>query len=220
MSGVDPNTPVIVGVAQLSERPTDLTEAVEALEMMAQVCESAASDAGNADLLKRCDAIRVVAGAWSYSDPGRLLADRWGANATTGLSTVGGNTPQSIVTRSAAEIAAGRRDIVVVVGAENIWSRRRARRNDIWIETTEQTDIEPDEILGSDVDMSTPFEVDRGLKLPVHLYPIFESAIRHANGESIDDHRDRLAKLWEGFNRVAAENQYRSEEHTSELQSH
>jgi len=208
MSGVDPNTPVIVGVAQLSERPSDLAKAVEALEMMAQVCESAALDAGNIDLLRGSDAIRVVAGAWSYSDPARLLANRWGTNATTGLSTVGGNTPQSILTRSAAEIASGRHDIVVIVGAENIWARRRARRNDIWIETTEQTDVDPDEILGSDVDMSTPFEVERGLELPIHLYPIFESAIRHANGESLNDHRDRLAKLWEGFNRVAVENPY------------
>ena len=208
MNTVDAKSPVIIGVGQLSDRPTDLNNAVEALEMMAQVCETAATDAGNIDILKKADAIRVIDGAWSYSDPAGLLAQRWGAKATTGLSTNGGNTPQSLVTRSAADIAAGHRDIVVLVGAENIWSRRRARREGLWIDTTEQVDVDPDEILGTDVEMNTPFEIERGLEQPIHLYPIFESAIRHANGESIEAHRDRISTLWEGFNRVAVRNQY------------
>lgn len=40
------------------------------------------------------------------------------------------------------------------------------------------------------------------------VYPLFESALRAANGESMAGHRDRPARLWAGFNRVAADNPY------------
>ncbi len=208
MSKLDPRTPVIIGVAQMTQKPDDLHDAVEAYEMMALVAEAAADQAGNRMALTKADAIRVVKGAWKYSDPARLLAARWGAEATTGLSTDGGNTPQSLVNRSAAEIAAGTHDIVVIVGAENIWSRRRARRNEIWLDTTEQTGVAPDEVLGKDLSMNTDFEQARGAQAPVNLYPLFESAIRHANGETHDEHRTRISRLWADFNAVAVDNPY------------
>ena len=208
MSKLDPRTPVIIGVGQMLQRPDDLSDAVEALEMMALTVEKAADDAGTRMALKKADAIRVIKGAWSYSDPARLLAERWGAEATTGLTTDGGNTPQSLVNRSAREIETGAHDIVVIVGAENIWSRRRARRQELWIDTTEQKDAVPDEVLGSELSMNTKFEVERGLTQPIHLYPVFESAIRHANGETLDEHRDRVANLWSTFNSVAVKNPY------------
>ena len=82
-----------------------------------------------AGLAERADAIRVVKGAWPYHDPGRILAERLGASPRqTALSTDGGNTPQSLVNRSCLDIQAGRLDVVVLVGGEGIWSRRRARR--------------------------------------------------------------------------------------------
>jgi acetyl-CoA C-acetyltransferase len=208
VSKLDPRTPVIIGVGQMLHRPDDLTEAVESLEMMALTAEAAADDAGTRQALKRADAIRVIKGAWSYSDPARLLAKRWGADVTTGLTTDGGNTPQALVNRSALEISKGDHDIVVIVGAENIWSRRRARRNGLWIDTTEQTEDQPDEILGKSMVMNTPFELSRGLQQPVNVYPLFESAIRHSNGETHDEHRDRVSALWARFNDVAVDNPF------------
>ena len=56
--------------------------------------------------------------------------------------------------------------------------------------------------------MSTEFEISRGMTAPIHYYPLFESAIRASNGESIDEHRDRLSGLWAGFNQVAVDNRY------------
>ncbi|MCP3939794.1 MAG: hypothetical protein GY708_31010, partial [Actinomycetia bacterium] len=95
---IPPSTPVLVGVGQLSHKPGDLDDAVEAVELMARACELAALDAGSAQLLSSASTIAVVKGAWKYSDPARLLADRFGASdARTVLSTDGGNTPQSLV---------------------------------------------------------------------------------------------------------------------------
>lgn len=206
-NSIPPSTPVIVGVGQLSFRPDDLNDAVEPLELMARACETAAADAGNDQLLSSASTIAVVQGAWKYTDPARLLAERWGADGVhTIRSTDGGNTPQSLVNRLAMRIAEGATDISIIVGAESIWSRRRARRADIRVPTTDQAPTEPDEIAGSPLDMTDEFETARGMEAPVNFYPLFESAVRYSNGETIDEHRDRLSELWHRFNEVAVAN--------------
>lgn len=206
---VDPRTPVLVGVAQATQRPDDPADALEAVELMQHVVERAAADAGTTDLLKRLDLVAVVLGAWAYSDPGRLIADRLGASdARTALSHHGGNTPQSYVNHLARRIAAGQLDVAVVTGAETIWSRRRQRAAGLPRALTVQQGVEPDEQFSAEVQMSSRFEKERGFEMPVHFYPTFESAIRAARGETIEEHRARLGELWARFNAVAAENPY------------
>jgi acetyl-CoA C-acetyltransferase len=206
---LDPRTPVLVGVAQATQRPEDPADAVEAVELMQRVVEEAAADAGSPDLLKALQLVAVVTGAWSYSDPGRLLADRVGAGAArTSLSYNGGNTPQSYVNAVSRRIAAGELDVAVITGAETIWSRRRRRAAGLSRNVTPQEGVEPDERLGSDVTMSSDFEHERGFEMPVHFYPTFESAVRAERGETIDEHRTRISALWAGFNAVAVANPY------------
>ncbi len=205
---LDPRTPVIVGVAQVKQQPTDLTTTVEPLDLMAQAMESAQRDAGNGSLLNTIDQLAVVQGAWSYSDPARLLAERFGSASTrTLLSGVGGQTPQALVNLLSRRIEAGEADVAVIVGAETIWSRRRRKRAGLDVPKTEQKDIEPDERAGADVEMSTSFEIERGLANPINFYPVFESAIRASRHESIEDHRSRISQLWAGFNQVAVGNE-------------
>jgi acetyl-CoA C-acetyltransferase len=51
---IDPRTPVVVGVGQLSRRPDDLTEASEPADMMAEVLRRAQEDSkADVDLLRR-----------------------------------------------------------------------------------------------------------------------------------------------------------------------
>ncbi len=176
---------------------------------MEQAVRASADDAGAPDLLAKLDLIGVVAGAWRYSDPGRLLADALGASAArSSLSANGGNTPQSYLNAMATRIAAGEIDRAVIVGGETIWSRRRQKRAGLDIKATIQTDVDPDERFQSDVPMTTDFEMSRGMEQPINYYPMFDSAIRAARGETIDEHRDRLAALWARFNEVAVANDY------------
>lgn len=206
---IDPRTPVVVGVAQAMQRPDDLSEALEAVDLMEQVVRQAAADAGAPSLLSKIDHLGVVQGAWKYTDPARLVADAVGAaGARTSISANGGNTPQSYLNSLASRIKAGEMDCAVFVGAETIWSRRRQRRAGMTVPFTKQEDIKPDEKFGADVLMQTDFEQMRGMEMPIHFYPLFDSAIRHARGETIDEHRDRLAKLWETFNRQAVANEF------------
>ena len=204
---LDPRTPVLVGAAQRSQKPADPADAVEAVALMQQVVEAAAADAGSTDLLRKLDLVGVVYGAWSYSDPGRLIADAVGASgARTSLSYHGGNTPQSFVNAISRRIAAGELEVAVITGAETIWSRRRKRAQGVPSNITKQEGVEPDERFSKDVQMSSEFEASRGFEMPVHFYPTFESAVRHARGETIGQHRDRISRLWERFNEVAAAN--------------
>jgi acetyl-CoA C-acetyltransferase len=206
---LDPRTPVVVGVGQLTQRPAELAGALEPVAMMIEAARRAAADAGAARLLPRVDLVAVVKGAWRYPDPARILATGIGAvHARTALSTDGGNTPQTLVHVLAARVAAGALDVAVIAGAEGIWSRRRMRDAGIGRNVTRQTGVSPDEVIGRDLPMTSEHEQSRHVVQPVDVYPLFESAIRHRRGETLDGHRARIAELWARFNAVAVANPY------------
>ena len=207
-SQIDPRTPVLVGAGQFIQRPASAADALEPVAMMGEALAAALDDARAPGLASRATHTWVVKGAWPYTDPGALLNARFGATGKTGLSTDGGNTPQSMVNDACKRIASGEADVVLIAGAEGIWSRRRARRRNERIPYTDQPDATPDETLGVDVVMNNRVEMERGLSMPINLYPIFESAFRASRGESMDEHRDRLAAMWEKFNQTAVDNPY------------
>jgi acetyl-CoA C-acetyltransferase len=124
-------------------------------------------------------------------------------------TTHGGNTPQMVVDAVSEEIAAGALDVAVVVGAETIWSRRRMRTAGVERAVTEQPEsVEPDEVWGPPLELADDHEQARGIQQPVEVYPLFESAIRARRGETLDEHRERIASMWATFNDVAVRNPY------------
>ena len=56
--------------------------------------------------------------------------------------------------------------------------------------------------------MNSPGEVERGVVMPIQVYPLFESAIRAASGRSVDDHLVHVSELWARFSDVAAGNEH------------
>ena len=206
---IDPRTPVIVGVGQVDQRPDDLGQAAEPVRLMSRAVQSAFADSGATGAADAVRLIAVVQGAWSYTDPGRLIARQLRiADTRTAVTTMGGQAPQTALSTVFSRIQSGDLDAAVITGGETIWSRRKLRARGETLVTTPQTDVRPDEVLGRELVMSTPFEEARGIDQPAVLYAIFESAIRAAKSESIDDHRSRLGALWAGFNRVAVANEH------------
>lgn len=201
--GLDPRTPVIVGVGQVNERE-DSAE-VEPVDLMA----AAAREAADPRVLQAVDAIRVVnLLSWRYRDPGLLLGARIGApNASTYYTGVGGNTPQSLVNQACLDIQAGRADVALLAGGETWRTRMRLRAKGIRPDWTRQDDsvaVPPG--AEDEVPMSGPAEERIGLQLPSHVYPLFEQALRIANGEGAEEHRQRIGELWARFSAVAAAN--------------
>jgi acetyl-CoA C-acetyltransferase len=115
---LDPRTPLLVGVGTCADD-------AEAVELMVRASEAAGKDAGSARLLEAADRVAVPRGTWSYSDPGRIVAERIGAvGAQTHLIDLG-IPQQTPINDAMSAIVRGELDVVLVVGAE---AKARAAR--------------------------------------------------------------------------------------------
>lgn len=208
---VNPNTPVIVGVAQLQQRLQDPVAGKEPLLMMLDAVRGAAADAvgskdGAANLLAAVDSVRVVRGIWRYRNPAGYLAEQCGVPGAETVGTCfGGNMVQSLVNQTALDILAGKNALVVLTGAENGYSLAKARKQGVTLPVTELQGTYQ-RLLGENKHMSSEHEQELGLIHPIQFYPLFESALRYQAGESLQDHQQRIAGLWAGFSQVASGN--------------
>lgn len=201
--GLDPRTPVIVGIGQVNQR--DESPDTEPVDLMA----AAAREAADPRVLAAVDSIRVVnLLSWRYRDPGLLLGRLIGApDAATQYTGIGGNTPQSLINQTCLDIGQGRAGVVLLAGGEAWRTRMRLRARGIRPDWTRQDDSVPiPPGSGTDVPMAGPAEDRIGLDRPSFVYPLFEQSLRIAAGESITEHQLRIGELWAGFSAVAAGN--------------
>jgi acetyl-CoA C-acetyltransferase len=200
------NAPVLVGVAQLQQRVEDPTEGSEPLEMMIRACELAGDDTGAPRILQTADSVCVIKGIWHYDDPGRAVATRIGSPDARSLGTpFGGNMVQSAISEACLAIQSGERDVAVITGAENGQTLARMQKQGAWPSYSPAPGV-PDAVLGNMEPMNHPAEIALRIVQPIQVYPIFENAIRHARGESLEAHSTRISELWGRFSRVAVDN--------------
>jgi acetyl-CoA C-acetyltransferase len=223
---IDPSTPVVVGVGQVTNRPHtegegSLADRPEPLGLMLDAVAAAVEDcdgvgsggtapAGRA-LLARAASLRVANPlSWHYVDPGALLADELGIEpAQILVTTTGGNNPQSLVNATALAIGRGELDVAVLVGADCYYTQAAARRHPdrpVLPWTVQPADTEPPVLFGSDRRGTTRSEEERGLDLPIHVFPLFENALRAEAGRTLPEHLAHLGDLWSRFSEVASHN--------------
>jgi acetyl-CoA C-acetyltransferase len=226
---LDPRTPVVVGVGQVTNRPDPDTEPAdrpEPVELMTQALRRAAEDcdgalpgggapAGQA-LLRRADSLRVVVPlGWRSANPALLVAERLGLDAghlpaELMLSAIGGNNPQAMMHEACGRISRGELDVVLITGAEAMYTRAASRRDPGtpplgWASQPAEGTPAP-AMFGVDKPGATDLEMSRGVILPIHAYPLFENALRAANGWTLAEHVARIGSLWARFSQVAAAN--------------
>lgn len=204
---VDPRTPVLIGYGQVNHRDDidPAARSVEPVDLMAAAVQRAAGAA----VIEAVDSIRVVnILSAQYRDPGLLLGQRIGASDFSTLySPVGGNVPQSLLNQACLDIQRGRAGVVLLAGAETWRTRRGLRAKGAKLVWTEQDHSVPmAKVSGDDVPMAGDAEIRIQLDRPAYVYPLFEQALRVGNGESIDDHLERIGQLWARFNAVAVDN--------------
>jgi acetyl-CoA C-acetyltransferase len=203
----DPRSPVVVGVGQVAHR-VPAAEARAPVDLLADAARAAEADAGVA-LLARADVVAVVQiVSWRYPDAAAFLAERLGITprATVGTTT-GGNSPLMLAGAMAERIAGGDCDVVLLGGAEAMYTRWRARREPR-VELTWPAGAEAaaPEVLGDDRPGTSEHEMAHGLVAPTLVYPLFETALRAVAGRSVDEHQRHVGRLWARFAAVAATN--------------
>jgi len=204
---IDPRTPVLVGVSAVVQRPENPADASEPLDLMERALRGAAADAGSEALLTEVDSIWATRGFWAYADPGRILADRFGAKDVRTIVAEIGILQSTVLGRAAQSIVNGDADVVMIVGAEAKDRAARLQRAGREVPLTEQADVEPDEVLVPHAEIMGQFEIDLGLITPTIQYAMIDNALRFHEGQSMEDHKSELGSLWGGFNEAAVANE-------------
>ena len=123
-----PFEPVIVGVAQVSQREDDPSIAQSPIDLMIKAVSQAVLDTGSSKILQSIDSVRVVRGKWGYKNPAQEVAEQLDlARVQTGLTSLGGNYVQTLANQSFRDIQSGRLEAIVLTGAECGRTQARAR---------------------------------------------------------------------------------------------
>ncbi len=212
--------PVIVGVAQVSQREDDPSIAQSPIDLMIKAVSQAVLDTGSSKILQSIDSVRVVRGKWGYKNPAQEVAEQLDlARVQTGLTSLGGNYVQTLANQSFRDIQSGCLEAIVLTGAECGRTQARARSAGLtldWdpvaiipgqdpISRTEKS-REPDIFVGSHQNTRHEAEVTRGIRDPIQYYPLFEIALRSKIGESTSAHIKRISRLWADFSSIAKNN--------------
>ena len=202
-------TPVLVGIGTASRREEDFFKALEPIDLMLEAVNAAGSDCGRAEALAGVQYIAVPRGRWAYRNPAGMIAQAIGArHAVTTLATVG-VLQQTLIGEACSRIAQGDAHSALVTGADAGYRMLRAKIAGQHAGERDPADdgiVEPDITLAPTDELRHPVEKRAGMRMPVGLYAIMESAWRARRGWSVDVHRDRLAQLGERFSQVAASN--------------
>lgn len=210
------HVPVVVATGQSIERDT----VVSVMDMATRAADAALSEV---PVLRRSvDQVSVVNMLTNAGPaPAGRLARRLGlAPKRTEVTTIGGNSPQWLVTRAARAVATGEVGTVLVAGAEAQRSAqaRRAGGSDRDGkgksagggdgESEEARQLAPDPVVGDDRPGVGPAELAAGLIAPVNIYALFESAIARRAGHGFAQQRAAMARFMARFTDVAAKHPY------------
>ena len=190
---------MVVASGQALER----TATVTPVELMARACEAALADAPG--LRRRIDRLSVVdIMTRTGPAPATELARSLGVTpAAVEVTTIGGNSPQWLVSRAASEIAAGSLGVTLIAGAEAIRSSRRRRRDGLPRHTGDTT-VAPDPVVGDALPGIGPAESAAGVLAPIQVYPLIESVLAARAGRTAAQQRRAIGELFAPFTRVAA----------------
>jgi acetyl-CoA C-acetyltransferase len=193
---------VIAGVGVASQRVDEPGGGLEALELMIAAARAAGDDSGAPAILREVRQVAVPHGTWTYTDPGRLVAERLGAPGARTVLVRAGIPQQTLLNDAHASIRGGKLEVALVVGGEAARRAALARRAGVTPLDTVQ-EGQPDELQVPSGEMVTRVEIDGGISSAMAPFALFDSALRYAEGRTLGEHRDEIARLWAGFSAVA-----------------
>src|SRR4051794_22514314 len=197
--------PVIVGVGEIADHPTELTAGLEPLALLEAAVKRAAEDAA-APLLGEIDSLDVVNFlSWRYRDPEQLLAARLGIKPSHCFyGPVGGESPIRYLHEAAQRIARGETKVAVVCGAEAQSTATKAERAKVALPWRPFAHDVPEPRRGAA--FQKPLAVALGVFRPITVYPLYEAATAAHWGQTPRQALHESGELWARFSAVAAHN--------------
>ncbi|NND82427.1 MAG: acetyl-CoA acetyltransferase [Gammaproteobacteria bacterium] len=220
---MNPNTPILIGAAQLVDRSSN-PKGRTPIQLMAEVAQNAAQDAGSDQLLadvQHLAAVGLTVDApgvktpltGCYSNVPKSVANALGIDPQHQYyCATGGNTPQQLVNHFANEIAEGRAETVLLTGGEALHTMRQ--RFNHWSKLLLPKGAWRDKpggqptMFGEGKRSNTEHEAKYGLSLPANCYPLFENALRAHYGRSPSGHMQAMGTMFSRMTKVAANNPY------------
>jgi acetyl-CoA C-acetyltransferase len=202
--------PVIIGIGQSVHRSAEPAEIKSPVELIEMAVREAEADSHAKALIQKVDTLCLVnILSNQYDDPLSELSKRIGIKPKHQAYTwVGATAPQWFVNQTAEQIISGKARIGLISGGEAFHSKKiEAKAKGT---AFRQWDFPPKKpwMAGDLRDPLTELEMKYGLILPIHIYPLFENALRHHESLSIEKHRKELGELCAAFSSIAAENPY------------
>lgn len=197
--------PVIVGIGEIVDRPKEITEGLEPLDLLEQALRRAEQDAG-AKLLGEVQSLDVVNFlSWRYRDPERLLAQRLGISpAHCHYGPVGGESPIRFIHEAAKRIARGECTVAAICGAEAQSTATKAERASVKLPWTPFAhDVEEPKRGAA---FQKPLAVKLGVFRPVTVYPFYEAASSAHWGQTPREAMAESGTLWSRYSEAAAQN--------------
>lgn len=192
-------SPVIIGVGEIVDRPTDPAAALEPLALMAEAIRAADADAGGG-WLERIDSLDIIHMiSWRYDRVAQRLTERLGivpARAVYGL--VGGETPTTKIHEAALRIMNGNSLVAVITGGEAQNAVGKAKAAGIELPWTPPAASPENPIIPAE--HVTPTAMRYGIMQPVHIYPLYENATTAAWGLTP---REALAESGAAYQRIS-----------------
>jgi len=221
MSKIKDNTPIIIGVGQITESvPDDLAAASSHADMAGKAAMVALEDASNQSLTKFID---VIAGVKTFSDSSpahqaktgrtnnfpRSIAQRIGANPKVAIyDSVGGDSPQKLVSEFAEKLAAGQCELVLLAGGEAIANTKAASKQKVQLDWSENIEGQLEDRGRSGKKLITGVEMSHQVIMPVQFYALMENARRAELNQDEATYAQEMGHNFSALSKVAAENPY------------
>lgn len=195
---------VLAGWGQITQTKHEPEERIrEPLELMAEASCKAFEMTGSFDAQRNLNGVMVVKVMSRYYDSAdRSLIEQMSLSPRFSMtSNIGGNSPQSLINKAAGMIARGELNSVLIAGAETYYPRDMSKSlqgNRLF--QGFPSDYNSDDIIGA-----TKTEERHGMILPIHGFPLYETALWAESGLPIKPYMRKIGAMWANFSRVGAD---------------
>ena len=196
---------VVIGVSAIQQKG-NFENLDEALLLMDHAVKAALSDSGNKLVKDYIDEIRIPKGFWRYRDPGKWIAKNndFKSIPVTYVTKIG-VLQQNLINDACLKIENGEINASIILGGEARYKQLRSIIDKKEYSET-KLDENPDFYIKAKEDLYGDEELAELGAMAVGYYAAMETAIRKNDGETIDDHQNNIASMYEEFSKIASNN--------------